>query len=230
MHLGLFRRKNSFVQLLDSLIVFPPEKTQIAVDGNWEHSLKIPFSEGKPQANVFQEFLNGRRDNIAIEVFSKNTYNEDFFFGVRYHPKLEKCLYPLNFVSGVVDLVFSSESILFSEFIGKLSRLLTGKKRGLLATEPDSISLGVVDYWKTYGSVCIWKNGEDFPKSESDLYNKVRENKSLLKNGDNYVGIEFVYKVLPVHWIAFQVSDYNGREWELSLKKVMLYLDFLRNL
>lgn len=227
MSLPFLKKKTTLRERLDHILLPPPRLLQLAIDGKWETALKLPFADGKPQAVMIQEFLAGRRDNIAIEIFYETQLGEAYL-GLRYHPQLSGVVGPLQFLMSVIDSVFGMSDEPFSRFVEDLSERVSNRKDTLLVGSPTSVELGIVNYWKSYPPITIWKQGRRMPASESEISDLLRMHDHILHNEDNYAGLEFVYKKLPMHWLAFQVSDKLHSSWELSTETLLKYLQMVK--
>lgn len=224
----------SLVYELNKKIFQQPSLIQVAIKGIWEDTWDIPFVDGQPSIDAIDHYLKKGTEGIAFEVFFKTDDGYNLILGIRFTEGLVPAT-PREFLMASFQSIWSMNKPTFASMITDLSKKLTGDPKSLFGIDPTGVELGVINWWKSMGSIEIWKGSESKNINKNVLKEKLEKNSHLLKNNNNYVAMEFNYRVAPHYWIGIQVSDKQDDTWVLNenhlevLLKDLLHISLVTN-
>lgn len=178
-----------------------PAYAQVGVNGEWEAAAVIDFDE----PSVPTIFNDGVDASIAGEVFYTLNDGRTIFIGFRYAEDLAIGS-PVRFLEAFVGSLATMQDVSPSKAFEQLGQSLNNDPNTYLNSEAAYAELGVVDYWKSFGSLILRKRG-DPDTSPEGLEALVSTNVGLISNDKNYIAMEFAYPNPVEHWVAVQVSE-----------------------
>lgn len=216
----------SLIEKLNKTIYKSPSIIQVAINGIWEDTWKILFEDGMPTIEAVNKYLKKGAEGIAIEVFYKTNEGYNIMFGIRFKDGLI-IANPREFLVTSFHVIWSKKHFPFAAMITELSKEVTGDAKVLFNGDPTCIELGVINWWKSMGSLEIWNSSEVKTINKENLKKQMEANPHLLKNNKNYVALDFSYQVTPQCWTSIQVADKHDNEWVLNEKRLTNLLNEL---
>lgn len=188
-----------------------PQYVQIAPHGRWESAVRLA-PEGDDAASLDPGSVD---ETVAAEIFYRLASGRLAFAGIPYSTGLRRVTSPTEFVNLFIGLAGQLLASRLDEAVAMLGRELNSDSRTYAFDEPEHLELGVIDYWKSVGSVVIWRRNaaEPVPKQVTDIS---IHNEALLRNRLNHIAVEFAYRH-PAHWLGVQVSDAQDGGFELNM-------------
>jgi hypothetical protein len=180
----------SLIEELNKTIEQSPSLIQVAINGMWEDTWKIPFDDGLPSIAAINQYLEKGAEGIAIEVFFKTTDGYNIMFGIRFIDRLVTTS-PREFLVTSFNSIWAEKPLPFVTMITELSEKLTGDPKSLFRVDPTGVELGVINWWKSMGSLEIWNSSEVKTINKEDLKKQLEVNPHLLKNNKNYVAVDY---------------------------------------
>lgn len=135
------------------LIEGNPTAVQLAGDDWWESALVRTVGQSRWSAEEVRALARSYED-LAVEVFIRNMDGREGFIGLRYAGST---------VEPVVERVLGlAGSVLAGELSGvdDVVQVLRFHSRELSAGAPVGIELGVVNAWRSVGSLVFWRAGK----------------------------------------------------------------------
>lgn len=202
---------NELIKYLDSYKP-KPVYAQIAAGGVWEEAIRIDFDE-----EIDLSSLADRMDDptVAFEVFYELNDGRTTFLGVRYSSDMSAVSSPIDFLGKFQDELKTAQNSSMSDIFTKFGQAFDGDPNYLLANEPSYVEIGVVDYWKSSGSLILRKQGEP-SVTEQSLRGTLEQNELLTRNQKNHMSLDFACDN-PQHWIAVQTSKQENTEYVTDL-------------
>jgi hypothetical protein len=216
----------SLVERLNKSISHPPSLIQVAIKGIWEDTWDIPFQNRMPSIATIGQYLEKGTEGLAFEVFFRTDDGYNIILGTRFTEQLITTA-PKEFIITSFQSIWSVNPPAFASMISDLSEKLTGDTKALFEIAPTGVELGVVNWWKSMGSIEVWRNAQEKTISRETLKKQLEGHTHLLKNNNNYVALELNYRVTPHYWIGIQVSDKQARRWILNENRLENLLEEL---
>ncbi len=91
----------------------------------------------------------------------------------------------------------------------------------MLPSEPSHIEVGVVDFWKSCGSVVLWQQDEPKQLSETLIREKLQTNKQLICTALNYQAIEFAFEGEYSHWLGIQIGKRKNGIYKTDINSLI---------
>jgi len=201
---------NRFLQYFESFQP-KPQFAQIAVSGNWEKYVRTELGKA-----INSDLLSGEIDSsIAGEIFYKLNDGRSIFLGLRYANSLQSVSSPVEFLQKFQETLQTANNKSLSDTLADLGQRLNADTKTYTEFNPDHVELGVVNNWKSVGSMILRKSGEPAITSDS-LQALLTQNNQLLNNTKNHIALEFTCND-PHHWIAIQVSTFKNEQYSTDL-------------
>lgn len=193
------------------LIEGNPTAVQLAGDDWWESALVRTVGQSRWSAEEVRALARSYED-LAVEVFIRNMDGREGFIGVRYAGLT---------VEPVVERVLGlAGSVLAGELSGvdDVVQVLRFHGRELSAGAPAGIELGVVNAWRSVGSLVFWRAGKP-PPDEQEARRALERHPRLLEPQTNPVALEFAFEGALPHWVGVEVSNptKTGQVLDVSL-------------
>lgn len=179
---------------------------QITIDGIWENATQFDIStSSENEIGKLEAFfaLNNSED-IAFEVFFKNTDDEINFFGMRiselvYEEKRQK-------VREILEFLFDVKQ--YDKIISKISDTFKTK---LTDKNPDFKEVGFEGFWKSRGSVVVQSQEKTLDYDQLITQYSQFDN----KYDDRFIMMEYAWikskNIKHAYWIAKQLSKDFGK-------------------
>lgn len=186
----------------------------IEIDGFWVASYE--FDATVELSDV--EAIIKDEIEIAVEVFYVSDTGATSIVGVRVNPpefdKKRKAQIILRTFEAVRDDIWPTLAAVVAGFRSIIDS-------SLFPRQIDAVEVGVIDLWKTVGSVSLWQKGEPLPTVES-VDRKLNEHPPIFGTfpEPNPVGIEQSYSTPMPHWITTQVSTSTPEGHRLEIDMV----------
>ena len=176
---------------------------QFAVDGNWETAWKIKESGFTITQQELDAFLPPHFDHLSCELFLEDQNGITSYIGVRY-PRVQ-------LPEMTVAWFQMKQNMLLGAKRGTRLPLLDRIQRGcgplsFAHNELHLIEVGIVDYWKTLGSIVLWQRGEAEAISQWQIEQKLKDNPRIKQTRANYQGLEFAFAGDFSYWVGVQLS------------------------
>lgn len=171
---------------------------QIAENGVWEDSLQISRSPDEQEISAIEKYIRNAAADIAIEGFFKKTDDQFLFFGVRLEAyETDK---KIEIVRNILTFTNNAKTD-FDHFINFINTQgIFGK---ILDKKPDFLEIGAEGFWKSYGSLVVWKANNDAPFTIQDILHTAPQ---LLKTFKRSMMLELAYDQPDPHWLGLSLS------------------------
>lgn len=191
---------------------------QFALDSNWEQAWVIEKDNILSNISKVETFLENKFETISCEVFFEDITNNQMFFGIRYLKERNNILECYQFIYKLC-VALSAKSPGLADLIEQISWELGSIP--LLSKEPSYLEIGIVDFWKSCGSIILWKQGELKQLSEANIEEKLQKNKQLICTERNYQAMEFAFEGDYPHWLGIQIGERKNSIYETNLSSIV---------
>lgn len=184
-----------------------PHYAQIATGGTWEQAVRLDFAT----ATDSHPLTHTIDPSIAGEIFYRLSDERLVFLGLRYSPLLQSVATPTEFLQKFQETLQLVPSTEILEVFADLGRRLNDDPDTYMKSKISHVELGVIDYWKSMGSMVLRRPGQP-SLTQTSVKQLLHQNESLLRNQSNHTALEFAVDT-PQHWIAIQTSGLRHGEY-----------------
>jgi hypothetical protein len=184
-----------------------PLYAQIAVGGNWEDAIRIDLENPQLPAKDIDS-------SVAGEVFYALSDGRRAFLGLRYAKSLHLATTPEAFLRDFLTVLQGASQRPFQDTVKLLGTALDGNPQTYAEQALNKLELGVVDFWKSAGSLVIWNEGQSLP-DEQAISKKLVGHQPLITNQKNHIALELAGDN-PEFWLGVQVSTKQTDTYQLN--------------
>lgn len=179
-----------------------------AANGNdWENAHKISEEHLPLDISIRNNLVKSETD-IAIEVFFRTLSGRKIYFGARTHATDHDVRD--RFLTNFIDSAFDAQ-----RFLEAASRIV-GVPKDRLFQHPESLDIGVADWWESFGHEQIWTSASPNGINLGGLEDARANNDAIAVNSHNYQVLVMTYGGQPSYWIGVDVSHSTTSPFELD--------------